>query len=162
MGCGQWAWLIMPIQGGENASPPSSPLKETLVLIIYHVCFTDEAWMGKEPEPNKLLELIQYRDSNNVEREFRLIQAIQGHCVDLGIFLGIDQGTLDGIEAKNPGNLKRRCADILNTWKMKMKGDYEITWGGLLRALRDAQLNSYASHLKNALTLYYKQAKQEL
>ena len=119
--------------------------------------------MGKEPEPHKLLELIQYRDSNNDERKFRLIQEIQGECVDqLGTHLGIDQGTLDSFETKHRGNSRRICSDILSTWKGREEGDYEITWGGLLRALQDAQLNNHAIHLRNALTLYYKQKKQEL
>ena len=115
--------------------------------------------MGKEPEPHRLLELIQYRDSNNVKYNFRLIQEIQGECVDLGTHLGIDQGTLDGLETKYRGNSRPICSDILSTWKRREEGDYEITWGGLLRALRDAQLNNHATHLNNALTLYYKQKK---
>ena len=122
--------------------------------------------MGKEPEPHKLLELIQYSDpNNNVEHKFRLIQEIQGECVDLGTHLGIDQGTLDSLKTtKHHGNSRRICSDILSTWKGRMTGDYEITWGGLLRALRDAQLNNHALHLQNALSLYYKQLqeKQEL
>ena len=132
-----------------------------MVLKIYNFCFTDEPWLRKEPEPDKL-ELIRYTDSNNVECKFRLIQAIQAHCVDLGKHLGIDQGTLYEIEFKHPRNSRQMCDDILTTWKQRGEGDYEITWGGLLRALRDAQLNNNASNLKNALTLHYKQTKQEL
>ena len=118
--------------------------------------------MGKEPEPHRLLELIQYRDSNNVKHNFRLIREIQGECVELGTHLGIDKPTLDSFETKHRGNSKQICSDILSTWKGREDGDYEITWGGLLRGLRDAQLNNHASHLKNALTLYYKHKEQEL
>ena len=133
-----------------------------MVLKIYNFCFTDESWLDEEPAPDKLLELIEYTDSNNVEGRFRLIQTIQAQCVDLGKLLGIDQGTLYEIESKHRGNSKRMCDDILSTWKQRGEGDYEITWGGLLRAMRDAQLNNHAARLKNALTLYYKQTRQEL
>ena len=119
-----------------------------------------------DTEPNDaLLVLIQYRDSNNKEVEFRLIQEIQGKCSDLGTYLGIDRGTMDGIIAEHSGSgkFKRICSDILRTWKDRMSGKYDITWGGLLSALRDTgDLRGAASQLEKALTFYYKQTKQEL
>ena len=114
--------------------------------------------MDTEPK-DTLLVYIEYRDSNNKVLKFRLIQEIQGRCSELRTYLGIDQGTLDGIKVMH-SNPEQICDTILSTWKMRMSGDYAITWSGLLSALRDAQLTNLASHLEEALTCYHKQTKQ--
>ena len=53
---------------------------------------------------------------------------------------------------------ERVCSEILNEWMTRGEGEYEVTWAGLLQALRDAQLNGIAKHLKNTLTLHFKAA----
>ena len=90
---------------------------------------------------------------------FRLIRDIQSDCRDLGTLLSIDEQTLEGFESNNKQfGQERVCKEILNEWMTRGEGDYEVTWAGLLQALKDAQLNTSAKRLQNALTLYFKSA----
>ena len=112
--------------------------------VVLHF-FTDHTpkWMNDEPEM-KLLDLIKYIDSEGNDKEFRLISSIQGEdCERLGIRLDI---TIAGFGVA-------QCKKILDQWIIRGDGEYSVTWGGLLLALKDAQLGGIANHLRKALTL---------
>ena len=68
--------------------------------------------------------------------------------------LGIEQSTLDGLD-KDHDDMKSFCKAILDTWITRAQGKYPVTWGGLLDALKDAQLGGIAMKLERALKLFY-------
>lgn len=99
----------------------------------------------------KLLTLIKYNDSEG-ERMFNLIMKIQNDCKDLGTVLGIEEETLNSFK---PGvSPKDKCTTILHKWIQRGKGDYEVTWDGLLKALNDSGLGGIAKHFEKALTFH--------
>ena len=109
----------------------------------------DLEWMSQEPN-RKLLTLIKYTYCVK-EREFRLISKIQNECKYLGTELGIDDETLDSFEKTEVSKLDM-CTSILQTWKQRGDSEYEVTWAGLLDALKNAELGGVAKQLERALT----------
>lgn len=102
----------------------------------------------------QLLQLIKYTDSKGNSVEYRLINKIQNDCKQLGYRFGIDQETIKGFDKNKVSPPVEVCEDILNEWIRRGKGD--VSWGGLLKALEDVELNGVAKHLWNALTLHFK------
>ena len=98
-------------------------------------------------EPNiELLDLIKYTNSEGETDIFRPITEIQTHCEDIGIQLGIDGPTIEGLhkEYKNPVEF---CKKIMSKWRDRG----EVTWEKLLNVLDDLQLGGIAKKLKIAL-----------
>ena len=110
-------------------------------------------WLKEEPT-TQLLQLIKYTDSKGNGDEYRPISKIQNDCKNLGIRLGIDRETLRGFDKNNVRPPAEVCEDILDEWIRRGQGD--VSWGGLLQALEAIQLNGVAKHLRDALTLCFK------
>ena len=110
--------------------------------------------MNKEPEI-KLLTLIKYTDSEGKEYKFHLISKIQNDCKRLGTVLGIDEETLTAFSERNKPK-SDVCTDILHEWLKRGGGDYDVTWGGLLKAMNDAGLGHVSKQLNRALNLHFK------
>ena len=98
----------------------------------------------------KLLHLIKYTDFEGNDKEFRLIKKIQNNWRELGTLLGIDKATLDGFDSSL--TQKEKCEKIFDLWITKGEGEYSVTWAGVLRALKDAELGGIAKDLSEALT----------
>ena len=75
--------------------------------------------------------------------------------MSLGRLLGIEHETLQGIQRQQREDPVPVCTSILDTWITRAEGPYQITWGGLLDALRDARLGGIADDLEKALEHYY-------
>ena len=95
----------------------------------------------------RFLHLIKYIDFEGNMRQFRLISEIQNYCRELGYVLGV-RVRLDEFDT-----LKEQCEKILHMWLVRGDGMYSVTWGGLLQALKDAELGGVAKRLEEALTL---------
>lgn len=110
-------------------------------------------WMHQEPNM-RLLGLIKYTDCVE-ERRFGLIRIIQNECKYLGTVLGIDVETLNSFD-KTGVSQAEKCTHILHKWIQRGESDrhYEVTWAGLLEALKDASLGGVAKQLEKALTFY--------
>ena len=98
----------------------------------------------------KLLSLIKYSDSEGNDKSFRLVEKIQNDCKDVGEQLGIDRETLNSYDRKSQLDPEDACKDILDEWIKR--GEYEVAWSGLLKALEKAHLGGVAKGLKEALT----------
>lgn len=83
---------------------------------------------------------------------FNLIMKIQNDCEELGIVLGIDREILTSF--KQGVSPKDKCTTILHKWIQRGKGDYEVTWDGLLKALNDSGLGGIAKHFEKALIFH--------
>ena len=101
-----------------------------------------------------LLSVISYKTSKGNEK-FNFIKTIQTYCISLGHLLGIKHETLKAIEKRHREDPVPVCTSILYTWITQAEGPYEITWGGLLDDLRDAELGGIANKLEKALEHYY-------
>ena len=112
-----------------------------------------KSWKQLAPK-ERMLFFIEYETSEGNE-EFYFITKIQTKCMSLGDILGIEHETLQGIQGQHQKNPVPVCSSILDTWITRAEGPYEITWGGLLDALRDARLGGIANDLENALEHYY-------
>ena len=95
----------------------------------------------------KLLSLITFTDSEGEKARFELITEIQTHCEDIGIQLGIDGPTIEGLHevSNRPAEF---CRKILSKWRERGE---EVTWENLLKVLDDLQLRRVANKLKIAL-----------
>ena len=98
-----------------------------------------------------LLHLISYTDGSGEQKSYRLIQEIQNSCDQLGIHLGIEKAIIGGLE-KTRDSLEKFCENILEKWIQRGKA----SWGGLLKALEDAQLGEVYNNLKRALSFHSK------
>ena len=105
----------------------------------------------------EMLFHFKYINFEGQEQNFYLIRDIQASCKVLGTILGIDSGTLKGLDIMHRGDMPSFCKDILDTWMMRAPENYPVTWVGLLNALKDADLKGIATNLENALELFYKQ-----
>ena len=114
-----------------------------------------ERWRDKQPT-EKMLSHFKYISFEGQEQSVHLIRDIQASCKVLGTILGIDSGTLKGLDIKHRGDMPNFCQDILDTWMMQAPDNYPVTWGGLLDALKDADLKGIAANLEKALELFYK------
>lgn len=121
---------------------------------MYYIYLPDENWREMEPQENMLFH-IKYIDLEGKQQNFYLITSIQTHCKELGTILGIEQGTLNGLDEKHRGDMKSFCKAVLDTWITRAQGKYPVTWNGLLDALKDAQLGGIAMKLEKALKLFY-------
>lgn len=126
----------------------------SITAIHVHVHPPGEYWKEREPTA-LLLSHIKYIDSEGQEQHFRLIREIQADCKQLGLHLGVDSGTLKGLDKQHRGIMEDFCADVLEIWKVRARGYYPVTWGGLLDALEDADLKIIAKKLQKALVLFY-------
>ena len=111
-----------------------------------------ENWRELEPQEDMLYH-IKYTDEEGNEQNFYLIGKIQTKCKKLGTILGIEQSTLDSFDIKYRGDMEDFCKTVLHTWITEAPGKYSVTWGGLLKALGDAQLGGIATKLETALKL---------
>lgn len=103
-----------------------------------------------------MLVHFKYIDLEGQKQDFRLIQDIQADCKTLGKILGVEHGTLERLNEKHRGDLQDICNDVLHIWIVQDLGYYRVTWGGLLEALRDAELQGIAKDLEKAMNLFYK------
>ena len=102
-----------------------------------------------------LLHLIKYTDAYGKEVKYYFIQEIQNKCKKLGTTLGIDRETILSF-SKRSDTSEEFCESILSEWIGRGVDGDRVTWGGLLRALKDAQLGGGPyNNLKKALTLYF-------
>ena len=97
-----------------------------------------------------MLYHIKYTDKERNEQNFYLIQT---KCKKLGTILRIEQGTLDSFDIKYRGDMESFCKTALHIWITRALGKCSVTWGGLLEALKDAQLGGIATKLEAALKL---------
>ena len=98
---------------------------------------------------------IKYSDLEGEEQSFHLIDEIQADCERLGTILGLGHSTLNGFDNRHRGDMPKFCKTVLHTWITRAQGKYSVTWGGLLDALKDAQLGGIATSLEKALDLFY-------
>lgn len=106
----------------------------------------------------EMLFHFKYINFEGQEQNLYLIRDIQASCKVLGTILGIDSGTLKGFDILHRGDMPSLCKDILDTWMMRAPENYPVTWGGLLDALRNADLKRIATNLEKALELFYKKS----
>ena len=99
-----------------------------------------------------LLHLISYTDGSGKQKSYRFIQEIQNSCRQLGTHLGIEIATISGLE-KTSDSLVIFCEKILEIWIQRGEN---VSWGGLLKALIDAQLGGAHLDLKRALSFHSK------
>ena len=110
--------------------------------------------MDKTPD-FALLQLIKYTDANGEEQRYYFIQEIQNKCMKLGSMLGIDRETLVAFDKKSH-TPEEFCESVLSEWIGRGEGGQKVTWGGLLKALEDAQLGGDPyNNLKTALTWHF-------
>lgn len=76
------------------------------------------------------------------------------------MLLGIEKATIDGLDKRRESS-EEFCENILSKWIERGENGRKVTWGGLLEALKDAQLGGAPyKNLEEALTLYFKQKTQ--
>ena len=109
--------------------------------------------MDEEPTL-KLLQFIRYTDHKGNDRTYRFIQKFKNHCTQLGTYLDIEKETLDSFSKSNK-TPEEICGEILDIWMKRGESSYEVTWGGLLMALEDAQHGGVAKNLEQALRLHF-------
>lgn len=113
----------------------------------------DPVWLDQTPDI-VLLQLIKYTDTSGQQKSYRFIQEIQNNCRKLGIRLGIEKATIDSLDKRSESS-EEFCENILSKWIERGENGHRVTWGGLLEALKDAQLGGAPyKNLKEALALY--------
>ena len=115
---------------------------------------TGEAWRQEQPL-EKMLQLVPYTDVNGHKQSFRFLEEVKLNCTSLGTRFDISRTVMNSWEYQYQRNQYRVCELILQRWKENGSEQYEVTWGGLLTALEDAQLSDIAGQLENALRTYY-------
>lgn len=111
----------------------------------------DPTWMDETPD-FALLHLISYTNGSGKQKSYRFIQEIQNSCRQLGVYLGIDIATISGLE-RTSDSLVKFCENILEMWLQRGEN---VSWGGLLKALGNAQLMGAYNNLKRALSFHFK------
>ena len=102
----------------------------------------------------KMLQLIKYADVDGDEHIFYLLQEIQLNCSSIGILFDISHHQIEAWN-NHQRNQELLCRAIFNRWIVNGHDEYEVTWGGLLTVLEDAQLSDIAEQLENALRSHY-------
>ena len=101
----------------------------------------------------KQLYFIQYTDTKGQEKTFSLFTLIQNDCRTIGTYFGIETPTLESYDRMKLMP-KEKCEKIFDLWMTRGKGEYEVTWAGVLKVLRDADLGKIADDLTKALALH--------
>ena len=102
-----------------------------------------------------MLQLVKYTDMNGHKQTFRFLREVQVNCTFLGTRFDISRTDMDAWEYQYQRDQYRVCELILQRWEENRSKEYEVTWGGLLTALEDAQLSDITGQLENALQSYY-------
>ncbi len=109
---------------------------------------TNVALANKCPTP-KELSLLRWNDG----KETRIKKEVGIRWRELGIALGFKEHELETIEANALKDVSKCNFDLFGAWARK--GDY--TWGTLIRALQDAELEQLAKDVTAALNFLYPQ-----
>ncbi len=99
----------------------------------------------------KKLILLRWTDKDGRSETLRLRDAMIHKWRDAGLFLDLSAPELDGILTYRQGDVRQCLQDVFQEWISRGSSDYPATWDGLLKLLRDLDLNSCAESLKAAL-----------
>ena len=133
----------------KNITTPNCSRRELWLSYL-----TGEAWRQEQPQ-EKILHLISYTDVNGHKQSFRFLEEVKLNCTSLGTRFDIRLTDMESWEHQYHRDQYRVCQKILQRWEENGSEQYEVTWGGLLTALEDAQLSDIAGQLENALHSHY-------
>ena len=109
------------------------------------------------------LIFIGWKDEQGQTRKYYLTDKISHKWRDIGSFNGLSLSELVTISELFPNDPKECCRAVLGQWMDNPPPDYPTTWQGLLKLLKDSQLDQIVSELRNLLykSPQHMQFKQE-
>lgn len=85
------------------------------------------------------------------EMSLNIIERVGERWRELGIFLGISEHSLCGIESQKLRNQTDCCRTVFQRWLDSGSEKYPVTWSGLINAFEDVGLSILAKDLKDAV-----------
>ncbi len=99
----------------------------------------------------KNLIVLTWTNKDGQTETLRLRDGMISRWHDVGHLVDISASRLEGIFIHRLGDVRLCCQDVLQEWISHRSSDYPATWEGLLKILRNLDLNSCADSLERAL-----------
>jgi hypothetical protein len=97
------------------------------------------------------LAFMEYMDEDGQKHELRIIDSIASYWKDLAITFGLDWRLIALNRHNEVDYAKNCCLDALNEWRRRNPSRYPFSWDGLVKALRNMEMNSLAEDTEIAL-----------
>ena len=111
-------------------------------------------YVGHHKVTNDLLRLIKWENKSGGMNTLRLYALLASVWEKVSDLMNLDISTTTTIATKYNGDPEKCIRDVIGRWmndQEKLSANYKCTWNGICRLLKDLQLSSASSQLKEAL-----------
>ena len=99
----------------------------------------------------KLLNLLKWKDEQDQEHVFRLVDRVCADWKNFGINLGITNSVLEGLNKQYLGECSTCWNEVMDKWLNGVSEEYPVTWEGLYSLLADTKYPTVAKELEEAV-----------